>query len=149
MNKKIKNLEELYSFADIFAKQIKSNTLVLFSGELGAGKTTFIKALCQKLGVKEMVTSPTFTLVQNYQAKLPIFHLDLYRLETEKEIINMDIFNFLDEPNALVLVEWGEKLLCFKDLEYIMLEFHIISENKRELNIVGNGKKYQEMIKNL
>jgi tRNA threonylcarbamoyladenosine biosynthesis protein TsaE len=86
--------------------------LVILSGEMGAGKTTLVKGIAATLGAAqpEEVTSPTFTLVHEYQgAKVKIYHLDLYRLETERELATLGIEEMVAEPNALVLVEWGEK----------------------------------------
>ncbi len=86
--------------------------LVILRGELGAGKTTLVKGIAQALGAAapSEVTSPTFTLVHEYQgAKGRLYHLDLYRLETERELVTLGLEEMVEEPGALVLVEWGEK----------------------------------------
>jgi tRNA threonylcarbamoyladenosine biosynthesis protein TsaE len=86
--------------------------LVVLRGEVGAGKTTLIKGIAASLGaaVEEDVTSPTFTLVHEYAGpKVRIYHLDLYRLETEKELATLGLEEMIAEPDALVLVEWGER----------------------------------------
>jgi tRNA threonylcarbamoyladenosine biosynthesis protein TsaE len=86
--------------------------LVVLRGEVGAGKTTLIKGIAASLGaaVEEDVTSPTFTLVHEYVGpKVRIYHLDLYRLETEKELATLGLEEMIAEPDALVLVEWGER----------------------------------------
>jgi len=86
--------------------------LVILRGEVGAGKTTLVKGIAAALGaaVEEDVTSPTFTLVHEYESeKVHLFHLDLYRLETEEQIAVLGLEEMLAEPNALVLVEWGER----------------------------------------
>ncbi len=86
--------------------------LVILRGEMGAGKTTLVKGIAAALGAAEPeeVTSPTFTLVHEYQGpKVKVYHLDLYRLETERELATLGIEEMIAEPDALVLVEWGEK----------------------------------------
>jgi tRNA threonylcarbamoyladenosine biosynthesis protein TsaE len=86
--------------------------LVVLRGEVGAGKTTLVKGIAAALGAaeEEDVTSPTFTLVHEYAGpKVRVFHLDLYRLETEKELATLGIEEMSAEPDALVLVEWGER----------------------------------------
>jgi len=86
--------------------------LVVLRGEMGAGKTTLVKGIAAALGAaeEEDVTSPTFTLVHEYVGpKVTVYHLDLYRLETEKEIAALGIEEMAEQPNALVLVEWGER----------------------------------------
>lgn len=86
--------------------------LFVLRGDLGAGKTTLVKGIAAALGAAEAedVTSPTFTLVHEYRGrKVRLFHLDLYRLETERELLTLGLEEMADEPDALVLVEWGEK----------------------------------------
>lgn len=86
--------------------------LVVLRGEVGAGKTTLVKGIAASLGaaVEEDVTSPTFTLVHEYAGpKVRVYHLDLYRLETERELATLGLEEMIAEPDALVLVEWGER----------------------------------------
>lgn len=86
--------------------------MVVLRGEVGAGKTTLVKGIAEALGaaVEEDVTSPTFTLVHEYVGpKVHVFHLDLYRLETEEQIAVLGLEEMTTQPNALVLVEWGER----------------------------------------
>jgi tRNA threonylcarbamoyladenosine biosynthesis protein TsaE len=86
--------------------------LVVLRGDLGAGKTTLVKGIAATLGVAdpEEVTSPTFTLVHEYEGpKVKLYHLDLYRIESERELATLGLDEMTAEPNALVLVEWGEK----------------------------------------
>ena len=86
--------------------------LVILRGEVGSGKTTLVKGIAASLGAatEEDVTSPTFTLVHEYAGpKVRVYHLDLYRLETEKELATLGIDEMAAEPDALVLVEWGER----------------------------------------
>jgi tRNA threonylcarbamoyladenosine biosynthesis protein TsaE len=86
--------------------------LVVLRGEVGAGKTTLVKGIAAALGAaaEEDVTSPTFTLVHEYVGpKVKLYHLDLYRLETEKELASLGIEEMASESDALVLVEWGER----------------------------------------
>jgi tRNA threonylcarbamoyladenosine biosynthesis protein TsaE len=86
--------------------------LIVLRGDLGAGKTTLVKGIAAALGAAEAsdVTSPTFTLVHEYAGpKVRLYHLDLYRLETERELATLGLQEIAEDPDALVLVEWGEK----------------------------------------
>ena len=86
--------------------------LIVLRGDLGAGKTTLVKGIAAALGAaaEEDVTSPTFTLVNEYAGpKVRLYHLDLYRLETERELLTLGLDEIAEQPDALVLVEWGEK----------------------------------------
>ena len=108
-------LSALYEIADQLAAHVRLYEVVTFEGELGAGKTTLIKALCKSLGVDEMVSSPTFALVNEYEAgnlglRTRIHHIDLYRLEGEEEAIRAGIEDLLYSGD-LCLLEWPQKAL--------------------------------------
>ncbi|SEC31668.1 tRNA (adenosine(37)-N6)-threonylcarbamoyltransferase complex ATPase subunit type 1 TsaE [Terriglobus roseus] len=96
---------------NIYELMLPAPRLVVLRGDLGAGKTTLVKGIAQAIGASaDDVTSPTFTLVQEYQGtKLKLYHLDLYRLEKDEELLSLGIEEMEVEPDALVLVEWGEK----------------------------------------
>lgn len=102
--------EETFLLAKKTAKQFKGKEVVLLIGELGAGKTIFAKGIAAGLGVKDIgqVSSPSYTILNIYQAKFAIFHFDLYRLETNEEILDLGWEDYLDR--GVVVVEWGEKI---------------------------------------
>ena len=107
-----RSVEGTLALGQTLAEILKPPMLVILRGEVGAGKTTLVKGIAAALGaaVEEDVTSPTFTLVHEYvNDKVHLFHLDLYRLETEEQIAVLGLEEMLAEPNALVLVEWGER----------------------------------------
>jgi tRNA threonylcarbamoyladenosine biosynthesis protein TsaE len=81
--------------------------LVILAGDLGAGKTAFAQGFAQGLGVDEPVTSPAFILVRTYEGRLPMVHLDVYRLDTMQELVDLGIAELLDE-GAVTLIEWGD-----------------------------------------
>jgi len=107
-----RSVEGTLALGQTLAEILRPPMLVILRGEVGAGKTTLVKGIAAALGaaVEEDVTSPTFTLVHEYEnEKVHLFHLDLYRLETEEQIAVLGLEEMLAEPNALVLVEWGER----------------------------------------
>lgn len=96
----------------IYELMLPAPRLVILRGDLGAGKTTLVKGIAEAMGAAkaEDVTSPTFTLVHEYVGpKLRLYHLDLYRLETERELLTLGLEEMEQQTDALVLVEWGEK----------------------------------------
>lgn len=107
----VKSLEDLSVAAEMFCESIGLNRIFLFYGKMGAGKTTFIKEICKILGVSQKVTSPSFSIVNEYSCeKYPIiFHFDFYRIEKTSEIFDIGFEEYL-EQNAIVFIEWPEKL---------------------------------------
>jgi tRNA threonylcarbamoyladenosine biosynthesis protein TsaE len=97
--------------AKAFAKNVKPGTLILLEGDLGSGKTTFVKGLAEGLGVKssDHVTSPTFVIMRRYQGRMPVYHFDLYRLESEAELEAIGFEEFMNDTSAVCCVEWPEK----------------------------------------
>jgi tRNA threonylcarbamoyladenosine biosynthesis protein TsaE len=107
-----RSVEGTLALGTTLAEILRPPMLVILRGEVGAGKTTLVKGIAAAFGaaLEEDVTSPTFTLVHEYQnEKVHLFHLDLYRLETEEQIAVLGLEEMMAEPNALVLVEWGER----------------------------------------
>lgn len=100
------------ALGEMMTELLSAPKLVVLRGDLGAGKTTLVKGIAAALGAASAddVTSPTFTLAHEYQGrKLRLFHLDLYRLETEHEVEGLGLWEMADAPDALVIVEWGDK----------------------------------------
>ena len=107
------SLDELSSFAQQFWKQVNDTTVFLFHGEMGAGKTTLIEALCAAKGVKDRMGSPTFSIINQYSyvedgQEKQIYHIDLYRLKDEEEIIQAGVEDCV-YSGAICMVEWPQK----------------------------------------
>jgi tRNA threonylcarbamoyladenosine biosynthesis protein TsaE len=109
---KTRSVAGTLAIAATIAEILSAPRVVILRGELGAGKTTLVKGWVEalKAGTADEVTSPTFTLVHEYAGpQIKIYHLDLYRLETERELATLGIEEMAAQPDAVVLVEWGEK----------------------------------------
>lgn len=101
--------EETVRFAEEFAKKLEAGTVILYTGDLGAGKTTFTKGIASALGITETVTSPTFALVNEYYGKLPLFHFDLYRINNVDDLYAIGFFDYLDR-GGIIAAEWSENI---------------------------------------
>ena len=107
--------------------------VVLFHGEMGAGKTTFIKALCLALGVKSPTSSPTFSLVNEYEAaKGLVYHFDMYRLKNETEALDFGIDDYLYSGNWC-FIEWAEKIPNLIPEEHLVVTLTVVADGKRQL----------------
>lgn len=100
---------ETEAHAAALARTLKPGDVVLISGELGAGKTTWVRGACRALGVAGVVTSPTFTLAQRYTGRLPVSHLDLYRLAAVDDLDEGLVLDYLD-PDGVCFIEWPERV---------------------------------------
>ena len=125
------------NFASL-TKGFKNSLLINLIGNLGAGKTTFVRGLIQELGFDEFVKSPTFTIVESYESdNLKVFHFDLYRIEDDKELQAIGVEDYLTEENAITLVEWPEKSKrYFNNPDYIIELNHCDNDEKRLINII-------------
>ena len=132
-----KTEDKAKNFASLI-KGFQNSLLINLIGNLGAGKTTFVRGLIQELGFDEFVKSPTFTIVESYESEnLKVFHFDLYRIEDDKELQAIGVEDYLTEENAITLVEWPEKSKrYFNDPDYIIELNHCDNDEKRLINII-------------
>lgn len=101
--------EQTRQIAADFAKTLKAGDVVLYEGDLGAGKTAFTKGIGEALSVDDAVTSPTFAIVNEYEGRLPLFHFDLYRLESYDDLYSIGFFDYLTR-GGIIAAEWSENI---------------------------------------
>jgi tRNA threonylcarbamoyladenosine biosynthesis protein TsaE len=118
-----------------FAGQLSSGAVVVLEGDLGGGKTTFIKGVLTGLGYRGRVLSPTFTLIREYKLKkIMVYHIDLYRLNPVKDFDSLGLEDILYREDSLTFIEWGEKIE--KQLpRFIKVEFKHLGEDRRQIVI--------------
>lgn len=129
----IYKLSEIEKASNFVLKNVNRD-VILITGEVGTGKTTLIKEYCKLIGVEEIVNSPTYTLINEYQNKSgKIVHMDLYRVEDVKEINELGLFEYLDKN--IVIIEWPEIILKMIDIKYSLINITFINEKERKLSI--------------
>ena len=140
-----KNEEELINLGERLGTLLQKNDVLILSGELGAGKTTFTKGLAKGLGIRQMIKSPTYTIVREYEGRLPLYHLDVYRIEGDAGSIDLDEFLF---GGGVTVIEWGH--LLGEDLPDSYLELELLKETEgRRLHFSAQGPRAEQLIKEL
>lgn len=144
--KNINSLEETEQFAKKLANLLEPQDTITLEGDLGAGKTTFTQALAKGLGIKRTVNSPTFTIMKQYEGRLPLNHLDVYRLSDSDEDLGWDEIFYGD---AVSVVEWAH--LIEEDLpdERLAIEIYRVDDNKRKFILKPIGKRYERLCEEL
>lgn len=129
----VKNIDQLDQAAERLIGFAGDEKIFLFYGDMGAGKTTFIKSLCEYLGVVEPATSPTFSIVNEYQGpNHKIFHFDFYRLKKQDEAFDMGYEEYFYSGDYC-LIEWPEKIADLLPEHYIRVDIKVLSNTERQL----------------
>ncbi len=134
-------LDQLAKLAEAFSKTLKTPAIVLLKGDLGSGKTTFVKEVARALGCKDLVTSPTFTLLNQYQGKEKIYHFDMYRLSSAEEAEEVGFAEYFDKNtlDGIVFVEWPENVGdLIKNPDFVV---EITKTGQKSRRIVIEGEK--------
>lgn len=139
--------EETFQLGTDFSSRLRPGDVVAFFGELGAGKTEFIKGLCHGMNVHEIVASPTYTIVNQYLGEdlsgheVVIYHIDLYRVDTAEEQVEVGLAEIVSDPGAVKLIEWSENADALLPAErYEIVLFNDGDENSRRIEIVRRTK---------
>ena len=117
--------------------------VVSLTGDLGAGKTSFVQGAAAALGVHAPVSSPTFVLVREYRGDVPIYHLDVYRLERLQEVHDLGFEDFLD-PTGVMFIEWGDAIEAILPESHLRVELRTVDEDddRREIRMSGRGPSW-------
>lgn len=134
-------LKETEDFAKKLSKKIENGMVLLLYGDLGAGKTTFTKFLLENLGVKSVVSSPTFTLLNEYDGVFPVYHFDMYRITNTDELYELGFEDYINSKNSpyvktgLTLIEWPENIASILPKDAIKIQIEKLGENKRGFKV--------------
>jgi tRNA threonylcarbamoyladenosine biosynthesis protein TsaE len=134
----VNNLDETTALAKEFAKMLVGGEVVLLGGDLGAGKTTFTKSVLRALGVKGDITSPTFTIMREYNGKkMKVYHFDMYRLTCGAEATEFGLEDYIynKDRRSVVFIEWPENIKDILAGEFIKVNISIVEDDKRKFEI--------------
>lgn len=137
-----KNEFDTIEIAQNFESEKFPNMIICLDGELGSGKTVFTKGIANALGIDETVTSPTFTIIKEYQGELPLYHMDVYRLDGNTDGVGIEEYF---TKNGVVVIEWSETIKDLLPAERLDIKFKVLDENRRLLIFQPHGRKYEEL----
>lgn len=146
LNARTDSAEQTRALAAALVPLLRAGDLLILSGDLGGGKTAFVQGLAVAMGISDPVTSPTFVLAQTYEGRLRLNHLDVYRLGTSAEVIDLSLPELLAE-DAVTVIEWGERILEELPADYLRISFALgdpsLSPDVRVITLDPTGSSWQ------
>lgn len=147
LQKLLKTEQATLDFACRLAAQLQPNDVLTLEGELGVGKTTFTKGLAKGLEIKRTISSPTFTIVKEYRGRLPLYHMDVYRLENSLEDIGFDDYFY---GNGITVIEWAKFIEPFLPEQRLDIALRYSNnDNNREMTLTPRGEHFQRVVEAL
>lgn len=139
----INNSQEMISLGQKIGSLAFPNMVITMEGDLGAGKTTMTKGIALGLGIKDIVNSPTFTIMKTYQGKLNLYHLDVYRINDPYSDFELEEYF---ENNGLCVIEWASQITPILPDELLEIDIRDLGEDKRKVTLKSNISKYIDVI---
>jgi len=141
--------EETWQIGQLLGELLDAGDTVCLYGDLGAGKTNFIFGIAQGLDVQEQyITSPTFTFVNEYQGRVPLYHIDLYRLKDPDELENIGFEEYF-ESDGVTVIEWAERAEDELPVEGLSVYLAYVDEHSREIGFIAEGERYEKLVEEL
>ena len=142
-----KNQKETIKLGERLGRLLSEGNIVALTGQLGAGKTTFIKGVAKGLGVKgsKYVNSPSFVIVKEYKGRLPLYHFDVYRLEDPLALDTVGYQEYFYGKGA-TMIEWADKIKQLLPEEYLELALSLKGPDEREIKAFAHGAKYEKIL---
>lgn len=140
--------DETQRFGVELGRLAKAGDVLLLVGDLGTGKTCLTQGVAWGLGIDGYASSPSFVLIREYQGRLPLYHIDFYRLDRIEEIMDLGIDEYLC-GGGLCVVEWAKKALAALPQEHLLIELEHLGQNERKLRLEAKGERYQDLLSEL
>jgi len=139
------NPEETHRLGEKLGRLARPGDILLLTGQLGAGKTCLTQGVAWGLGYKGYATSPTFVVVNQYQGRLAMYHIDLYRIDTLAEVVDLGLDDYL-YGDGMCVVEWADKALEAFPAEHLLVEMGFISDTSRSVVFKPSGDRYRTLL---
>ncbi|WP_326908228.1 tRNA (adenosine(37)-N6)-threonylcarbamoyltransferase complex ATPase subunit type 1 TsaE [Sedimentibacter sp. MB31-C6] len=144
----INNLKDTEKIGKIISNILEEGTVICLDGDLGAGKTTLTQFIAKEFGVNGYITSPTFTIIKEYNGRLPLYHMDVYRIGSEVEMYDLGYDEYI-YSNGVTIIEWSINIKNMLPENRINIEIQRIDEKSRMFNITGKGTTYERLTEEL
>ena len=140
--------QETLNLAEKIAKLIKPGDVISISGELGIGKTCFVKGLAKGMGIAQIVTSPSFIILKIYHNKIPLYHFDVYRLDRSYQLEDIG-FNQFQYGDGVTVIEWGDKIGELLSFDHLQVFFCYYENKKRKIKFIPHGESWVKRLKGI
>ena len=137
--------QETIALGEKLGKLLKKGSTICLKGDLAGGKTTFTKGIGKALNIKQVINSPTFTILKIYNGDLTLYHIDAYRLENADYDLGMDEF----EQDGIMVIEWPEYYKDFLPKDFLEVKFEYINDDCRKIEFIAHGDKYKDIVKEM
>lgn len=137
-----KNEDETIELAQNFESEKFPNMIICLRGDLGSGKTVFTKGIADALGINEVITSPTFNIIKEYEGELPLYHMDVYRLNGKVDDLGLEEYY---KKGGIVVIEWADMIEDYLPEERLDINIKAVDEDVRIFKITPHGSKYEEV----
>lgn len=144
----INNLKDTEQIGKIISSCLDKGTVICLDGDLGVGKTSLTQFIAKEFGVEEYITSPTFTIIKEYEGKLPFYHMDVYRIESEDDMYDLGYDEYI-YSEGVTIIEWSHKIEGILPEERINIEITRVGDTSRLITIDGKGKTYDKITEEL
>ncbi len=148
MKIKVNDLKDTERIGKIISRCLEKGTVLCLDGDLGVGKTALTQFIAKNFGVKEYITSPTFNIIKEYEGRLPFYHMDVYRVDSEDDMYDLGYDEYI-YSEGVTIIEWSHKIKDILPDERISIEIQRLDDTSRIMIIEGKGKTYDKLAEEL
>lgn len=144
----VNNLKDTEKVGRIIARCLEAGTVLCLDGDLGVGKTAITQFIAREFGVEDYITSPTFTIIKEYEGRLPFYHMDVYRIDSEDDMYDLGYEEYI-YSGGVTIIEWSNKIESILPDERINIEIQRLNDTSRIMIIDGSGRVFEKIAEEL